>query len=56
MPKSITPADVAAAADRIAGIARRTPVMTCGTLDEMAGRKLFFKCENFQKVGAFKFR
>ena len=56
MPESITPADVAAAADRIAGIARRTPVMTCGTLDEMAGRKLFFKCENFQKVGAFKFR
>jgi threonine dehydratase/serine racemase len=56
MPKSITPADVAAAADRIAGIAHRTPVMTCGTLDEMAGRKLFFKCENFQKVGAFKFR
>jgi threonine dehydratase len=30
--------------------------MTCATLDELAGRKLFFKCENFQKVGAFKFR
>jgi len=31
-------------------------VLTCATLDEMAGRRLFFKCENFQKVGAFKFR
>ena len=30
--------------------------MTCATLDELAGRRLFFKCENFQKVGAFKFR
>jgi len=56
MPESITPGDVQAAADRIAGVALRTPVMKCGTLDEMAGRKLFFKCENFQKVGAFKFR
>jgi threonine dehydratase len=52
----ITPADVQAAAGRIAGVAHRTPVMTCTTLDELAGRKLFFKCENFQKVGAFKFR
>lgn len=56
MSESISPADVQTAADRIAGVARRTPVMTCGMLDEMAGRKLFFKCENFQKVGAFKFR
>ena len=56
MSESISPADVQAAADRIAGVVRRTPVMTCGMLDEMAGRKLFFKCENFQKVGAFKFR
>ena len=52
----VTPADVEAAARRIAGIAHRTPVMTCATLDELAGRRLFFKCENFQKVGAFKFR
>ena len=44
------------AAGRIAPYAHRTPVMTSGTLDEMAGRRLFFKCENFQKVGAFKFR
>ena len=48
--------DVRAAAARIAPFAHRTPVMTCATLDEMAGRHLFFKCENFQKIGAFKFR
>ncbi len=48
--------DVRAAAERIAGAAHRTPVWTCSALDEMAGRKLFFKCENLQKVGAFKFR
>jgi threonine dehydratase len=34
----------------------RTPVMTCSTLDEICGASLFFKCENFQKVGAFKAR
>src|SRR5271166_4098620 len=44
------------AARRIASFAHRTPVMTCATLDRRAGRALFFKCENFQKVGAFKFR
>ena len=44
------------AATTIAGVAHRTPVMTCSAIDEMAGRQLFFKCENFQKVGAFKFR
>lgn len=44
------------AARRLAGRAHRTPVMTCATLDRRAGRALFFKCENFQKVGAFKFR
>lgn len=48
--------DIQAAAARIAGVAHRTPVMTCGAIDDMIGRKLFFKCENFQKVGAFKFR
>jgi len=41
---------------RIAGLVHRTPVMTCGTLDRLAGRSLHFKCENFQKVGAFKYR
>lgn len=56
MTAAVTFADVEAAAGRIAGVAHRTPVMTCATLDELAGRRLFFKCENFQKVGAFKFR
>ena len=36
--------------------AHRTPVLTCSSLDAMAGAELFFKCENLQKVGAFKFR
>lgn len=44
------------AAGRIQGIAHRTPVVTCGMLDERAGRSLLLKCENLQKVGAFKFR
>ncbi len=48
--------DVRSAAERIKGIGHRTPVLTSKTLDQLAGRKLFFKCENFQKVGAFKFR
>ncbi len=34
----------------------KTPVMTCSSLDKLVGAKLYFKCENFQKVGAFKFR
>ena len=44
------------AQNRIAPYAHRTPVLTCSTLDKLAGRELFFKCENLQKVGAFKFR
>ena len=48
--------DVRSAAERIKGVGHRTPVLTSKTLDQLAGRKLFFKCENFQKVGAFKFR
>ncbi len=44
------------AVERIRGIVHRTPVMTCETLDRIAGRKLFFKCENLQKIGAFKYR
>lgn len=44
------------AANRIAPYAHRTPVLTCVTLNEMTGAELFFKCENLQKVGAFKFR
>jgi threonine dehydratase/serine racemase len=49
-------ADVQAAAVRIAPFVHRTPLVTCATLDERAGRRLFFKCEQLQKVGAFKFR
>lgn len=52
----LTFARVQRAATTIAGVAHRTPVMTCSAIDEVAGRRLFFKCENFQKVGAFKFR
>ena len=48
--------DVRAAAGRIKGVGHRTPILSSQTLDKMAGRKLFFKCENFQKVGAFKLR
>lgn len=48
--------DVAAAAERIAGYANKTPVMTSRTVDEEFGADVFFKCENFQRMGAFKFR
>jgi threonine dehydratase/serine racemase len=47
---------IRAAAARIADAAHVTPVMTSSALDELAGRPLYFKCENFQKMGAFKFR
>ncbi len=49
-------ADVEAAAERIRDAAHRTPVLTCSTIDSRVGARVFFKCENFQKVGAFKFR
>jgi threonine dehydratase len=48
--------DVAAAAQRIAGHAQRTPALTSRSVDERTGAKVFFKCENFQRMGAFKFR
>ncbi|HHW2076458.1 TPA: threo-3-hydroxy-L-aspartate ammonia-lyase [Pseudomonas aeruginosa] len=48
--------DVIAAAARIAGHANRTPVMSSRTLDEELGAEVFFKCENLQRMGAFKFR
>jgi threo-3-hydroxy-L-aspartate ammonia-lyase len=48
--------DVAAAHERIRREARRTPVLTSATVDELTGVKAFFKCENFQRMGAFKFR
>jgi threonine dehydratase len=53
---SPTYADVAAAHERIRAHAKRTPVLTSATIDEMTGARVFFKCENFQRMGAFKFR
>lgn len=49
-------AAVREAAARIKGVVHRTPVMTSETFDLLSGRKLYFKCENLQKVGAFKYR
>jgi threonine dehydratase len=48
--------DIRSAHRRIVPYINKTPVMTCTTLDQMVGTRLFFKCENFQKAGAFKFR
>ena len=48
--------DVIAASKRIEGHGHRTPILTNKTIDELTGKKIFFKCENFQKIGAFKFR
>ena len=48
--------DVARAAERLAGHAHRTPVLTSRTVDELSGARVFFKCENLQRMGAFKFR
>lgn len=53
---SITLADIRQAAERIRPYAHRTPVMTCESLNQKLGVQLFLKCENLQKVGAFKFR
>jgi threonine dehydratase len=44
------------AADRIRQYIHQTPVITCSTLNRITGAEIFFKCENFQKAGAFKFR
>jgi threonine dehydratase len=51
-----TYADVESAASQIAGAAHRTPVVTSRTVDERTGAEVFFKCENLQRGGAFKFR
>ena len=48
--------DVVAAAERIRGMAHRTPIVASRTLDERLGARLFLKCENLQRAGAFKFR
>jgi threonine dehydratase len=48
--------DVRAAAQRLHGHAHRTPVLRSATLDQQLGAQVYFKCENFQRMGAFKFR
>ena len=56
MAAAVNFGDVRGAAQRIEGIVARTPVLSSPGLDSLAGRRLFFKCENLQFVGAFKFR
>ncbi len=56
MNANINLSDIRAAAERISGIARLTPVFTSRTFDALAGANVFFKCENFQRGGAFKIR
>ena len=53
---SVSLDSINAAALRIEQICHHTPVLTCDTLDRLAGNQIFFKCEHLQKVGAFKFR
>ncbi|QIL72845.1 threo-3-hydroxy-L-aspartate ammonia-lyase [Diaphorobacter sp. HDW4B] len=49
-------ADVLAASERLQGVAHRTPVLRSTTANALLGAELFFKCENLQRMGAFKFR
>lgn len=56
LSNAVTFADVQSAAAQIQGHANRTPVMTSQTVNDRVGAEVFFKCENLQKVGAFKFR
>jgi threonine dehydratase len=56
MSATLTLADIRAAHARIADKIHRTPVLASATLDALCGAQLFFKCENFQKIGAFKAR
>ncbi len=56
VPPLVTYADIEAAAVRLEGVAHRTPVATSSTFDALAGCQAFFKCENLQRMGAFKFR
>jgi threonine dehydratase len=56
MTHPVTYDDVLSAHERLEGVANRTPVMTSRTLDERVHGEVFMKCENFQRMGAFKFR
>jgi threonine dehydratase len=53
---AVTFDDVARAAERLRGVAHRTPAITSATLDERTGAQVFLKAENLQRMGAFKFR
>jgi threonine dehydratase len=53
---SITKEQIKQAHERIKPFIHKTPVLTCNTINQLAGAELFFKCENFQKIGAFKIR
>jgi threonine dehydratase len=56
LPVGVSYADVEAAARRLEGVAHRTPVATSRQFDALAGCRAYFKCENLQRMGAFKFR
>ena len=56
MLHAVTLDDIRAAAERLRGVAHRTPVLTCATIDALAGRAIHFQCENLQKTGSFKYR
>ncbi len=56
MTLAISFEDVRAAAQTIRGVANHTPLLTSRTINEMSGYDVYFKCENFQRIGAFKFR
>ncbi len=53
---NITIADIVDAHKRLTGVAHKTPVLTSRTIDRLVNSQVFFKCENFQRAGAFKFR
>ena len=54
--QAVVYADLVAAAERLQGQAHLTPVLTSQTVDALTGHQVFFKCENFQRTGSFKFR
>lgn len=56
MTPAVTISEIRDAAARLAGVAHRTPVLHSRTLDELVGAEVLIKCENFQRIGAFKFR
>jgi threonine dehydratase len=56
MTTPVTLADIRDAATRLAGVAHRTPVVRSRTLDDLVGAEVVLKCENLQRIGAFKFR